>query len=160
MSPGRTPTEEEAQQAVSLLLSALEGGGDIFDALEEIRLLHPRDNTFPGEVFMRVAADALAEGRVSPENTISQERLVQSYLPECAFKGRNNQKIRYALLVGAATHAGVEVDLLDEVIYWGTDDFWSYAALAAIAWIRAVAQQRDVPLTEMCSRLRTRTRSA
>jgi hypothetical protein len=160
VSPSRTPTEEEAQQAADLLLSVLEGAGDIFDALDDIRPLHPRNNTFPGEVFMRLAADALAEGGVSPENPISEEQLVQTYLPECTFKGRDNEKIRYALLVGAVTHAGVEVDLLGEVAFWATDDFWSYAALAATAWIRAVAHQRNISLTDMCSQLRTKTRRA
>ena len=36
----------------------------------------------------------------------------------------------------------------------GTDDFWSYAALAAVAWIRAVAADRAQPLSEICGRLR------
>jgi len=47
----------------------------------------------------------------------------------------------------------VEIDLLSEVVYWGTDDFWSYAGLAAVAWIRAVAE-RGLPLEELCRRLR------
>jgi hypothetical protein len=33
---------------------------------------------------------------------------------------------------GAATHGGVEVDLLDEVVHRATDDFWSYASFACI----------------------------
>ncbi len=48
-------------QAVQLLLDALETGSDIFDDLDQIRSLHPRNNTFPGEVFMGLAARALAE---------------------------------------------------------------------------------------------------
>jgi len=47
-------------QAVQLLLDALETGSDIFDDLDQIRSLHPRNNTFPGEVFMGLAARALA----------------------------------------------------------------------------------------------------
>ena len=54
---------------------------------------------------------------------ISEERLVERYLPECRFRGRDNHKIRYAILAAAATHRGIDVDLLEEVIYWGTDDF-------------------------------------
>jgi hypothetical protein len=56
-------------------------------------------------------------------------------------------------LAGAATHGGVEVDLLDELAYWGTDDFWSYAGLAAVAWARAVSDQRGLPLAELCQQL-------
>lgn len=158
VSPRRMPTEEEAREAVDLLLAAVGAGEDIFDALNEIRSLHPKNNTFPGEVFMRVAAVALDEGRVTRGNGISEEGLVDRYLPECEFRGRDNRKIRYAILVAAATHGGVEVDLLDgeEVAYWSTDDFWSYAGLAAVAWIRAVADQLDIAPSVLSERLRIR----
>ena len=147
-------TPEQAVQAVECLLDALATGSDIFDALDLIGPLHPKNNTFPGEVFMRLAARALAEGGVSPGSPISQEGLIDRYLAEATFRGRQNQKIRYAVLVAAATHAGVEVDLLDEVAYWDSDDFWSYSALAAAAWIRAVADDRGLPPAEMVQRLR------
>ena len=152
----RRPTPEEATKAVGLLLAAVETGGDIFDALDEIRPLHPKNNTFPGEVFMRVAADALALGDVSPVQPILSEGLVDRYLPECEFRGRNNRKIRYALMAVPATHGGVEVDLLDEVINWETDDFWSYAGFALVAWTRAISDQRGRPLGELCQQLRAR----
>ncbi len=154
MAPRHRPAPEQAAEAVRLLLDALETGSDIFDALDQMRSLHPKNNTFPGEVFMRLAARALAEGGISPASPINQEGLIDRYLPEAAFRGRQNQKIRYAVLVAAATHAGVEVDLLEEVAYWDSDDFWSYAGLAAAAWIRAVADDRDLPLTELVRRLR------
>lgn len=154
MAPRHRPTAAEATAAVRLLLDALESGSDIFGALDEIRPLHPRNNTFPGEVFMRLAARALAEGGVSPESPINQDGLIDRYLPEAAFRGRENRKIRYAVLVAAATHAGVEVDLLEEVAYWEGDDFWSYAGLAAAVWIRAVADDRGLPLPELARRLR------
>jgi hypothetical protein len=43
-----------------------------------------------------------------------------------------------------------EVELLEEVACWETDDFWSYAGFAAIAWVRAVADHRGLPLPELC----------
>jgi len=154
VSPHRTPTPDEAGQAVGLLLRVVEIGGDIFDALDQIGPLHPKNNTFPGEVFIRLAAATLNDGGVTRDGPISEERIIEKYLPECRFRGRDNQKIRYALLAVGATHGGVEVDLLDEVVSWTTDDFWKYAALAAIAWIRAVADQREIPLPDLCRRLR------
>jgi hypothetical protein len=87
---------------------------------------------------------------------VSDEGLVERYLPECQFRGRDNHKIRYAILTVAASNGGVEVDLREEVVYWGTDDFWSYAALAAAAWIRAIADQRALALADLCRRLRAR----
>ncbi len=156
MSPRHKPTEEEARQAVEVLLRAVETGEDIFDAFDEVRPLHPRDNTFPGEVFVALAADALAEGGVSRDRPVSEEGLVERYLPECQFRGRDNRKIRYAVMVAAAVHGGIELDLLEEVAYWATDDFWSYAGLAAVAWARAVADQRGIGLADLCTRLRAR----
>ncbi len=153
MATKRRPSLDNARAAVGFLLGAVETGGDIYDALDQVRPLHPKDNTFPGEVFMRVAAEALRLGGVSAERPLSSEGLVERYLPECRFRGRDASKFRYALLAGAATHGGVEVDLLDEVTYWGTDDFWNYAGLAAVAWARAVADQRGLPLAELCQRL-------
>ncbi len=47
-----------------------------------------------------------------------------------------------------------QVDLLEEVVYWDSDDFWSCAALAAAAWIRAVADDRSLALAELVRRLR------
>jgi hypothetical protein len=152
----RRPTDEDSREAVRLLTEAVESGGDIFDALDEIRPLHPKNNTFPGEVFMRVAADALRLGGVSIDQPMPSEGLVERYLPECRFRGRENRKIRYALLAVAATNGGIEVDLLDEVVYWETDDFWSYAGYASIAWIRAVSDQRGMPLGDLCHQLRVR----
>ena len=93
----------------------VETEGDIFDALDQIGPLHPKNNTFPGEVFIRLAADALKDGGVSRDSPISEEHIVEKYLSECRFRGWDNQKIRYALLAVGATHGGVEVDLLEEV---------------------------------------------
>jgi hypothetical protein len=131
----------------------------VLDALDAIGTLNPKANTFPGEVFMVLAADALLEGGVDRSNTISQELIVSTYLPECQFRGRNNQKFRFAFLAAAATHAGVEVDLLDEVAHWDSGDFWRYAGLAAVAWVRAVADQRSISLPDLCGRLRVRAES-
>ncbi len=145
----------EARQAVDILLATTEAGGEIFEALDEIRPLHPKNNAFPGVVFMHLAAEALQVGGVGRDHPISYEGIVEKYLPECRFRGRDNHKIRYGVLAVAATHGGVEVDLLEEVAYWATDDFWSYAALAAVAWIRVVADQRGIALPDLCGRLRS-----
>ena len=154
MPPRRSPTPQEAHDATARLLLALEAGTDIIDALDDIRPLHPTNDTFPGEVFLQLAARAMAEGEVSPATPISETGLIDAHLPECEFRGRDNHKIRYALLAAAAIHGGVEVDLLDEVVHWATDDFWSYSGLAAVACIRAVAASRGMALDELCRRLR------
>ena len=40
------------------LLDGLARDADIFELVSELAPLHPRNNTFPGEVFLLLAADA------------------------------------------------------------------------------------------------------
>ena len=47
----------------------------------------------------------------------TQEGLRERFLPECAFRGRQNAKLQYAVLAAAGVHGGTELDLLDEVAY-------------------------------------------
>jgi len=110
-----------------VLLGGLARDADIFELVSELAPLHPRDNTFPGEVFIRVAADALAWCGASRADPLPLERLRERFLPECTFRGRENTKLQYAVLAAAALHGGTEPDLLDEVAWWQTDDFWQYA---------------------------------
>ena len=42
------------------------------------------------------------------------------------------------------------MDLLDEVAWWQTDDFWRYDAHAVVAYIRAVAERAGVSASEVC----------
>jgi hypothetical protein len=66
------------------------------------------------------------------------------------------QKLQYAVLAAAALHRGTEPDLLDEVAWWQTDDFWKYALYAALACIRAAASQTGVPVRQACQDLALR----
>jgi phage-related holin len=45
---------------------------------------------------------------------------------------------------------GTEPDLLNEVGWWQTDDFWPYALFAAVAYIRATASRAGVPVPKTC----------
>jgi hypothetical protein len=46
---------------------------------------HPRNNTFPAEVFLRLAADALDCCGASRADPLPVEGLRERFLPECAF---------------------------------------------------------------------------
>lgn len=48
---------------------------------------------------------------------------------------------------------GLDPDLLDEVVWWGTDDFWRYALIAAVALIRASAAARQVLVGDVIAEL-------
>jgi len=140
--PGRKRlAAEDAVTARRVLLDGLARDADIFELLSELVPLHPRNDTFPGEVFLHLAADALEWCGASRAEPLPLEGLRERFLPEAAFRGRQNAKLQYAVLAAAAIHGGTEPDLQDEVAFWQADDFWQCAAYAAVAYIRAAASR-------------------
>ena len=142
--------------ARQILLDGLAQDVDIFVLESELVSLHPRDNTFPGEVFLRLAADALDWCEASRADPLSLEGLRERFLPECTFRGRQNKKLQYAVLAAAALHGGTDPDLLEEVAWWQSDDFWQYALFATVAYIRAAASRAGVPVRQACQHLAQR----
>jgi hypothetical protein len=153
MAARKRPTAEDAAVARRLLLDGLARDADIFELLSELAPLHPRDNTFPGEVLLRLAADALDWCGASRADPLDLEGIRERFLAECTFLGRQNKKLQYAVLVAAALRGGTEPDLLDEVAWWQTDDFWQYALFATVAYIRAAANRAGVPYHQACQDL-------
>src|SRR5580693_7085131 len=97
--PGRKrPAPEEAMTARRALLDGLAHDADIFEVLSGLAPLHPRNDTFPGEVFLRLAGDALQWCGASRADPLPLEGLRERFLPECAFRGRQNAKLQYAVL--------------------------------------------------------------
>jgi hypothetical protein len=135
------PADQDGAEAARRLLSGLARGDDVFDLAAAIEELHPRHNTFPGEVFMRLSTDALEVAGVGPDDPISYTGLREKYLGECMLQGRENRKIQFAILASASARGGIQPDLLDEVAWWQADDFWWYALAAAVAVIRACADR-------------------
>jgi hypothetical protein len=111
----------------------------------------------PGEVFLRLAADALDWCGASRPDPLPLEGLRERFLPECTFRGRQNKKLQYAVLAAAALRGGTDPDLLDEVAWWQTDDFWQYALFATVACIRAAAGGAGVPVRQACQELARRS---
>jgi hypothetical protein len=153
MPASKRPAPEDAVTARRVLLDGLGRGAEVSELVRELAPLHPRHNTFPGEVFLHVAADALTWCQASRAEPLALEGLREQFLPECAFRGRENKKLQYAVLAAAALHGGTEPDLLDEVAWWQTDDFWQYALFAAVAYLRAAASRADLPIRQACQDL-------
>jgi hypothetical protein len=140
------------------LLDGLARDADIAELLSELAPLHPKNDTFPGEVFLHLAADALEWCGASRAEPLSLEGLRERFLPEATFRGRQNAKFQYAVLAAAGVHGGTDPDLLDEVTWWQSDDFWQYAMYATIAYIRAAASRAGVPARQACQDLDERPR--
>jgi hypothetical protein len=156
MPARKRPAPEDAVTARQTLLDGLARGADIFELVSELAPLHPRDNTFPGEVFLHLAADALTWCGASRVDPLPLEGLRDRFLPERTLRGRQNHKLQYAVLAAAALHGGTEPDLLDEVAWWQTDDFWQYALFAVVVYIRAAASRAGVPVRQTCQDLAQR----
>jgi hypothetical protein len=120
MPARKRPTPEDTMTARRVLLDGLARDADVFELVNELALLHPRDNTFPGEVFLHVAADALTQCGASRADPLPLEGLRERFLPECTFRGRENKKLQYAVLAAAALHGGTKPDLLEEIAWWQT----------------------------------------
>ena len=157
MPARKRPTPEDAGTARRVLLDGLARDADVMELVSELAPLHPRDNTFPGEVFLRLAADALDWCRATRADPLPLEGLRERFLPERAFRGRQNLKFQYALLAAAAVHGGTEPDLLEEVAWWQADDFWQYALFAAVAYLRAAASRAGVPVRQASQDLAQRS---
>ena len=115
---------------------------EVSELAGELAPLHPRNNTFPGEVLLHVAVDVLDWCGASRADPLALEGMQERFLPECTFHGRQNKKLQFAILAAAALRGGTEPDLLDEVAWWQTDDFWQYALYAAVTYIRAYPRRR------------------
>ena len=156
MAPQR-PTEDDRDEALRRLLSGLAAGDDVFELAASVADLHPRHNTFPGEVFMGLAADSLETAGATRNDPIPYEGLRETYLSECEFRGKNNRNIQYAILTSASMRGGLEPDLLDEVAWWHADDYWMYALYAAVALIRAGAERQGITIAQMVEQLADRS---
>jgi len=151
------PTEEDRDEALRRLLSGLAAGDDVFELTASVADLHPKHNTFPGEVFMELAADALEVADATRNDPVRYEGLRETYLPECEFRGSDNRRIQYAILTSSSVRGGLEPDLLDEVAWWHADDYWRYALYAAVALIRAGAERQGVTIAQMAEQLAARS---
>jgi hypothetical protein len=105
--------------------------------MEQLAALHPRNNTFPAEVLLELAAEAIAESGASPGEPIQYEGMRDRYLPEYHFRDKSQQhNSHYALIAAAMIRGGVYPDLLDEACWWGIDDMWEYAFYALVLYAR------------------------
>jgi hypothetical protein len=156
MPARKRPTPQDAATARRILLDGMARNTEVFELVGELAPLHPRDNTFPGEVLLHVAADALDWCGASRADPLALAGMPERFLPECAFRGRQNKKLQFAVLAAAALRGRAEPDLLDEAARWQTDDFWQYALYAAVAYICAAADRAGVPVRQVCQELAQR----
>jgi hypothetical protein len=92
MPARKRPIPEDVVTVRRVLLDGLARDADIFELVSELAPLHPRNNTFPGEVFLHLAPDALDWCRASRADPLPLKGLRERFLPERTFRGRGKQE--------------------------------------------------------------------
>jgi hypothetical protein len=139
---------------MEIALSGLARGDDLAVLAERLEPLHPRNDTFPGEVLLDLAADAIDVARATRESPIEFEGIRHRYLPEAAAHTKaQHHKSKYALRAAAMLRGGVDPGLLDEVHWWRSDDLWYWSLEALVAYVRAAADRVGEPVGDVCRRI-------
>ena len=157
MTSRKVPTAEDRIVAIRYALAGIAAGGDLSEVRFELDPLHPKNDTFPGEVFLELAADAIEEAGASRAEPIEFEGLRERYLPECtAHTKAQHHKSKFALRAAAMIRAGVDPGLLDEVVWWQTDDLWIWALDALAVYVRVATDLTGPTVADVCARLAER----
>lgn len=146
-------TDEDHHEAVRRILVGIACGSDAIELTSAVADLHRKNDTFPGEVYLRLAAEVVSSTLTAGAGPIPYAGLRERHLGEVGLRGKENRKFQYAVLCSAAMAGGLEPDLLEEVIWWGTDDFWKYGAYAAVSIIRASADRRGVSVDQIVTEI-------
>jgi hypothetical protein len=148
-TPAR-PTDEDYVDAVRFVLLGLVSGEDLDLIMGRLDQLHLPNNTFPADVLLELAADAIAESGATQAEPVEYEGIRDRYLPEYGFRGKRAQHMsHYALMAAAMIRAGIYPDLLDEADGWGIEDMWRYAFYALVVYVRIAAERSGRSLDEI-----------
>ena len=157
MAKHKGPTTEDRATAIGVALSGIAGGLELGEIAARLEPLHPKNNTFPGEVLLELAGDAIEESGASREQPLEFEGIRKRHLPEDRAHTRaQHHKAEYALRAAAMVRAGVDPGLLDEVSWWRTDDLWFWALQALVTYVRAAGEHRGEPVSGICGRVASR----
>lgn len=152
----KRPSDEDRAEALQRFLVGLARGDDANQLASAIADLHVRNNTFPGEVFLELAADTLDVIGTTRADAVAYRDLLSRQLPEIEFRGKEHRRIQYAMLTPFAVRGGLDPDLLDEVTYW-IEHYWQYALFAAVAIVRECAERSGKPIETLVAELAKRS---
>lgn len=154
MAAQHRPTDEDRHRAIDIALSGLARGDDLGDVAARLEPLHPRHNTFPGDLLLDLAADAIGESGASRQSPLEFEAIRERHLPHgIAHTKAQHHKSKFALRAAAMLHGGVDPGLLDEVQWWRTDDLWYWSLEALAVYVRAAAERNNQTVKIVCRRI-------
>ena len=157
MAKQKAPTTEDRIQTIRVALSGIASDLELGEVAARLAPLHPKNNTFPGEVLLELAADAIEESGATRQHPLEFEGIRKRHLPEDRAHTRaQHHKAEYALRAAAMVRGGVDPGLLGEVMWWRTDDLWFWALEALVTYMRAAAECNVEPVTAICGRVARR----
>jgi hypothetical protein len=157
MAKPKRPTAEDRANTIRVALSGIAEDLELGELAARLEPLHPRNNTFPGEVLLELAADAIEESGATRERPLEFEGIRKRHLPEDRANTKaQHHKSEYALRAAAMMRAGVDPGLLDEVMWWRTGDLWFWALEALVTYVRAAAERSAQTVPAICGRIASR----
>jgi hypothetical protein len=82
MAARQRPTDRDRRDVIELALSGLAHGVELGEVAAKLTPLHPRNDTFPGEVLLDLAADAIKVSGATRTSPLQFEGIRERYLPE------------------------------------------------------------------------------
>ena len=114
--------------------------------MEKLAALHIRDNTFPAEVLLELAAEAIEESGTSPAEPMHYEGMPRSTSPRVPLPRQAASTQEPLCADGRRDDQGRRLpDLLDEAAGWGIEDMWEYAFYALLLYGRTAAERTRQP---------------
>jgi hypothetical protein len=154
MAEPRRPSDDDRVRAIDIALSSLVRADDLRDIAARLELLHPVNDTFPAEVLLELAADAIDISGASLRSPLEFEAIRGRYLPDgVAHTKAQHDKSKFALRAAAMLRGGVDPGLLDEVQWWRSDDLWYWSLEALAAYVRAAADRTGESVGTVCQRI-------
>lgn len=140
-----------------MVVADLSSGQEFSAIVDKLAELHPKDNTFPAEELLELAADTIEESGATSSDPIDYEGIRERYLPERSFRGKvEHHRSHYASSAAAMIRGGVYPDLLDEVAWWHNDDLWFYAFFALVIYMRIAAERSEQSFEQVAHALAVR----
>ncbi len=147
-------TDDERREVTRIALAAIASGAPE-NLPNQFRFFEAKEFPFPADVFTELGANALALAGATRSEPLALEDFAQRHLAEFEVRGNTaRQKLRAAVNLAVATHAGVVPDYFDVAGWWQQQDLWWFAFLAAVGMVRVAAERTGRPVTEVCSELR------
>jgi hypothetical protein len=154
MAARHRPPDDDRLRAIDLALSGLVRDDDLRDVAARLELLHPANDTFPAEVLLELAADAIDISGASLRSPLEFEAIRGRYLPDgIAHTKAQHDKSKFALRAAAMLRGGVDPGLVDEMQWWRSDDLWYWSLEALAAYVRAAADRTGESVESVCQRL-------